>query len=335
MSLLLRFGLLVASVVVLSGGPAQAADRFATVDAILVPTPRGDWRPVTTSANARVIAAGAVGDGEPLAVGDRLDEGDRLTTAMVRVRLRLRGDEQIVVSEGADLLLDERSVLQRLGDVLYRVHGAFRVGFGAVEAAVEGTRFVVGQDGVDIVAGRVRVTGTGGSVVGPASTRVEVVGDAPQPERPLSQDDRTRLRGLHLRPGMPSNSLGVEVGGGHFGLQGAGTLQVVGRFGFLGAGEVYVEAGLTFDDARFHVPVAAGLGWRLGWLRVAGGASVRVGVCEDCTGAQTLEVLAGGQAQVGLLMPLVGRLSLSATARGSVLQDRWTLDGAAGLAVGF
>jgi hypothetical protein len=317
------------------GGVAQAADRFATVDAIFAPTPSGEWRPVTSNANARVITAGTSGDGEALAVGDRLEVGDRVTTAMVRVRLRLRGDEQLVIGEGADLVLAERSVLQQVGDALYRVHGVFRVGFGAVEAAVEGTRFVVAPDGVDVLAGRVRVTGAGGSEVGARQQHVEVSAATPAPPAPMSPSQRAHARDLGMRLGMPASSLGVELGGGHFGLAGTGSVQLVARFGFLGAGEVYVESGVAFQRDRFHLPVAVGLGWRLGWFRVGGGGALRIGVCEDCTGGQTLEVLAGGQVQVGLLMPLSGRLSFSVTGRVSVLQDRWTLDGAAGLAVGF
>ena len=103
----------------------------------------------------------------------------------------------MIVAEGTRMVLGPRSLVQQLGDALYRVHGRFKVSFGAVEAAVEGTRFVVHTpDGVDVLAGRVRVSGAGGSVVGPRGHHVPVAGDTPGEPVPLTPEQRRGVRPL-------------------------------------------------------------------------------------------------------------------------------------------
>lgn len=321
----LAWGLLAA---LLASGVAHAQE--ATVDALFV-RDGAAWRPVLTTGEALRVAPAR----EALRVGMALQPGDVLRTEDVRVRLRIRGDEQLIVAEHSEVELQPRSVWQRLGDALYRVHGVFRVRFGAVEAAVEGTRFaVLPAGGVAVQRGRVRV----GDAVGTAGTWVAVVDGAVAapvavPEAPA---DRARSLARHLGP--PRSAVGGEVGGGVFDGAGAGAVRVLGRFAFSPLGEVYAEGGVAFTADRLHVPLAAGLALRWGWLRVGLGGAVRLGPCEVCEGDPPVEDFVfrpGGQAQVGLTVPLDGRLNLVVTGRAEVYAEAVSVDGAAGLIVGF
>ncbi len=314
----------------LAGRAEAAPDTLAVVDGIVVQGPDGAWRAVQQSAEA--VAIGAAGE-RPLKVGDRLIAGQVVRTGAVQVRLRAKGDEQFVIGEGAEVELGERTWLQRIGDVFYRVHGVFRVRFGSVEAAVEGTRFVVdagslGRPGrVDVLAGVVRVAGE--------STAVRVgAGEAAVVRDGIVTEGTLEKVRLLRRLGQSARSVGVHFGGGAFGPTGVGDARLDLRLSPIPALEVWVEAGMTFDDERFNLPIAAGLAWRAGVVRLGAGPMIRIGARSDCVCPDETVVRPGLQGIAGVSVPLGGRLSVNATLRGAYAAQP-SVDGAVGLSVGW
>ena len=123
----------------------QGADAasWGEVDAIWAPDATGTWKRTDRTGGALLVGEGSE---EVLSVGLELEEGARIRTTQARVRIRLKKRGQVVVRPESDVRLDEGGVLQDLGEVFYSVEGAFRVQYRGIEAAVEGTQFVVGQE---------------------------------------------------------------------------------------------------------------------------------------------------------------------------------------------
>lgn len=311
-----------------AGGSAWAApDPVAVVDAIVVRGADGSWRPVQRAAEAVVVIDGVE---RPIRVGESLLTGQVVRTGAAQVRLRARGDEQFVIAEDAVVELGDRTWFQRLGDVFYRVHGVFRVRFGSVEAAVEGTRFLVDADApgrVDVFAGVVSVSAAGSALRVGAGAAAAVAGDriveAPSSEVRFAQ-----------RLGQSARSVGVHLGGGAFGDGGAGDTRVDLRISPVPALEWWVEAGMTFDQDRFNLPIATGLAWRTGMLRLGAGPLVRIGAQSDCDCPDVTVVRPGLQGVAGLVVPLGGRLSVNGTVRGAYAAQP-SVDASVGLSVGW
>jgi hypothetical protein len=134
--------------------PPQNTEPFGTIVVVTEQDDAGRWRTVSPSSMAVRERDGVelpVQPDMPLALGDRL------RTDLARVEVRLATGERLNLSEGTTITLDgERSLLQELGEVYYRMRSAFRVQYGTVETVVEGTRFVVLGDG-EPGSGAVRV----------------------------------------------------------------------------------------------------------------------------------------------------------------------------------
>ena len=157
---------MIASIFALSLLQGADAATWGEVDAIWAPDASGSWRRVDRSGGAHLLE----GEEEAvLAVGQELEEGAHIRTTQARVRIRLRKRGQVVVRPESDVRLDAGGVLQDVGEVFYSVEGTFRVKYRGVEAAVEGTQFVVGPgEGdetvqVSVGEGRVRVASAGES----------------------------------------------------------------------------------------------------------------------------------------------------------------------------
>lgn len=311
-------------------GPARAAEPAAVVDAILIPDARGGWKEAPGSVDATFTRAGATASIVP---GALLEAGDIVRTSMAQVRLRVVGDEVVVVGEQSEVELGPRTWLQRLGSVIYRVHGVFRVKYASVEAAVDGTRFVVGPDRVDVLAGSVRVTGPGWDELVRAGQGVALVDGAPvgEPGELVSPD---LDRALQRRLGPPRFAVVLEAGGGLFGDGGAFTGSIGGRFQVARRLELFARAGVTTDGARVHIPFDAGLAARFGWFRVGVGPQFRLGQRCTETCEESVRLFTGGLVLAGATVPLGGRVNLELTIRGGFSVEP-NVDGSFGLSFGL
>ena len=277
-------------------------------------------------------------DTRSLSVGLDLEPGDVVRTLDARARLRLGSDEQIVLEPGAAVTVSaDRTILQELGEALYRVQGIFNVRYGSVEAAVEGTLFRVeitadGQMVVEVLEGTVVVRSEGtdtrlrrgeqaslvlGAVSPPASLA---------PKRPLVPDGSDPRRGLgdgRLTLGLYAGVASYEDGGGlvpSLGTNGTG-VSWRGAVGYRIAPSwrATLDAGTVTSGGRFFVPSSVGAEWRRGLLRLGGAATVLLGDC-GCDGEQQLDVRIGAAGVAGLTLPvaygfsLEGRSRLGATA---------------------
>ena len=323
--------ILFAALALLSATPTHAAE--IQVDAILIPMGNG-WQVVRSDpAATRDGPRGNV----TLKLGEKLFPGDVVRTGNARVRLRLKGDQQLVVAEGSSLeFAIEGHRVQAAGDVLYRVGRTTEVRMPGAILTNKGGRFVVraGQ-GVAIHEGRGHLRtradeanlkkGDWAQLQGPDLTGVSKRRDA----NPYG------ARKLGSTLGQPRVSLGLEGGGGVLNGGALGSGRLVGRFGVHPLAEIYVEAGMGFDASRFHIPAALGAALRWGALRVGLGGAVRMGPCDNCGGSSGLVVKPGPQLQLGAVIPLGGRANLSFTARGEYLFDFWAAEGAAGVMFGL
>lgn len=309
---------------------ATAAHADATVDALLVPTPGGGWREVSTS-DATTGPAEA-----PVVVrpGAHLADGEILRTGTARVRLVVRGAERVIVDAGSEVVIGDRTVLQRIGDAFYRVRAAFSVRYERIEAAVDGTRYQVGPGGVRVHGGVVQVRFDGGSPTPVrAGEAVEALTEGLDAVRALSPTERAQGRTLTRQLGPPRFAFAVEGGGGFFG-EGAGSVRLGARLGLTRVVELTTEAGMSFDDTAFHLPLAVGLGGRWRGLRAGAALDLRVGRFADCDTPETTRVFPGGHAFVGLTVPIANGVGFTATARGGYAHRPFA-EGSAGLTFGW
>ena len=155
--------------------PTQAlAQSFAVVAEIQATNAKGNWKKVSSSAEALLV----LDDGTevPLEKGMGLDENALVRTAMARVVIQV-GKNEIHLRESAEARVQQQGVLQTLGSIYYSVRGAFTVRYGTVEAVVEGTQFEVhGPDPiwVGVMKGKVRVRTPDGEVLLKKDQKVEV-----------------------------------------------------------------------------------------------------------------------------------------------------------------
>jgi len=153
--------------------PAMAQD-FATVDWIQMPNPKGKWKNVDASTEAVWVKES--GEEVSLKKDMPLPEDALIRTAMVRVGVMVDKNE-IEIHEGSEARIQAQGVMQMLGNLYFKVRGAFKVNYGTVEAVVEGTVFEVhGPDPkwVGVSKGQVRVKTPAGEVVLTKNQRVSV-----------------------------------------------------------------------------------------------------------------------------------------------------------------
>lgn len=305
---------------------ALAQQPAAVVDAVLARDARGGLHAVASTPEARLLRAGQP---VPLFAGAALLDGDVLVTGDAEVRLRLHGDEQVIVGAHAEVEIGPRSWLQRVGEALYRVHGVFRVRYAAVEAAVDGTRFVVAPDRVDVLGGDVHVTDPANDLSVTGGHGVSIVdGLIASPVGALTSPALDRALQRHLGP--PRFAVQLDVGGGAFGGGGAFTGRLGGRWMVGRTVELFADVGITADGKLFHIPVDVGLAARFGWLRLGIGPQLRIGELCDAQCNKAVRAVAGGVVLGGVTVPLGGRLNFEATIRGG-----WAVKPHVDAAVGF
>lgn len=197
---------------------AQAPSPFATVALVAEPDDAGRWRAVDPAAAAVRVRDGVE---TPIAAGMALAVGDTLRADLARIEVRYHTGERLNLTEGTTLTLTEdRSVLQELGEVYYRVRGAFRVQYGTVETVVEGTRFVVlGAQGgaavrVRVDEGRVRVSNSEGDAPVARGESIDMPLAGPAATAPVSARPTPRDVARTFPLGRPRLVLGALATGG-------------------------------------------------------------------------------------------------------------------------
>ena len=310
--------------------PAAAQESaWAVVDAIWELDPAGRWVEVERSGEAELFRVGDPELVRVLSVGLPLVPGDRVSTADARVRVLFDSQEQIVVEPGSGLDLEERGALQLAGEVLYEVRGVFRVLYGDVEAAVEGTRFSLYEEGGEIVVnvteGVVRVTSNGQSVQvkrGEQTRAPEYLDTLENPEEAapaapadLPPEEAAAARAAARALGEPRLSFAL-MGGGGLALETArGDSRVMVRYRVARRWRLVAETGFASDGAVFYLPQGVGIERRAGPISVGlkglGYVTQEINYCEDTT---RTELLPGAAADVRLRIP-IGPVALESQAR--------------------
>jgi hypothetical protein len=346
--------------------PTAAAAPWAEVDALWIPGDAERWQEVERTGEATRATGGDYVEQEPLYAGMALSPGDYLVVRGARVRIQLEGNEQLVLEPDTALTLEEDSVLQDLGEIFYQVRGAFRVRYGTVEAAVEGTRFVVAGEGEEVVVtvrqGAVRVTADGESVLlrrgqqvraalgGDGAGGLEPGGDGGGDGGEDSGEDASARAGgvlgevaeapgagaqLERSLGEPRLSLGL-VGGAGLALGVAradGRLEA--RYRLNPRWRLVASSGAAAGDGRLYLPKTLGLERRLGPLGFSLSAAGYVGPEEDlCEGTTSLRVIPGVSAGARLRVPLAGAVALEVAGRAGWVQSP-TADVGLGVSYGF
>ncbi len=294
------------------------AAAFATVERIWVPeSPRPSDAVRQTGEATRVRGEDVV----PLSVGLDLEVGDELRSTGAQVRVRYLDGGQFTLQPDSAVVLEERGILQRLGEVLYQVEGVFRVQYGAVEAAVEGTRFLVsgGQDGQVLVAveqGKVLVRAAGEEVLVRGGQVVTVPsGAGPDPVRAQTAGQADVLFHLASSLGEPRWTLGVVVGGTQVADAFNNTTQAFLRARVAPGWRLTASVGLSTTGERFHLPASLGLERRFGPTGLGVEGLAYFGRRTDCLGQVTLPLLPGVAAVGRLRLPMTDRLALETRVR--------------------
>jgi hypothetical protein len=259
-----------------SSATAQDLEVVATVEVISAMDARDRWVKVNASPDA-VRIRGA--DEVALEKGMTLVAGDRVRTGLARVQLELDAREHMNISEHALVTLhSERRVLQYLGEVYYRLRGAFSVKYGPVETTVEGTKFVVGGTVEDVEVmvseGRVKVQSGEEAVRVVGGQRVKAADKKVTKPQEWRRRDRTHQMS-RMHPTDPEFDLGLafapqlrlaESGG----LSAAGRLRTRVEFmPYLGLGaDIGIRNNLA--DGGIRVPMTAGPEVRIGRVVLGG-----------------------------------------------------------------
>ena len=327
------------------GRPAWAQDAvLGIVERIEQPDATGRYRTVAQADRGRL---GRAGDVRVLRVGDRVSVGDVIEVETARVQLRYDTGERILLLEGTTLELSgERSLLQRVGEVYYRLRDRFTVRYGSVETVVEGTRFVVLGNGsgpsasvrVRVDEGRVSVSDGDATVPVKAGQAVRLpatgLAGAPPPvpaRARLSRAEAWRAFAKN-RPRVVLQVLGtgsalLPYGDGTpslDGLAGSGGLRVgaavgLGRMLRLSTSTALGLSG-TSSDQRLRLPQEVSLGVALPGLPLAfgGGPELTYEQCTKACGGSYRALHLGGSGWVQGVVSLGPRLGLVAEARAAV-----------------
>ena len=307
---------------------AWAQDAIGTVTVVTEQDDRGRWQPVDAATRAFRIREGQ--EPVPLTESMELVVGDRIETDLARVEIAYTTGERINLVEGTTVTLTaERSTLQEIGEVYYRLKNAFQVQYGTVDTVVEGTRFTVaggdgaGQVRVRVDEGRVRVENDAGAT--PVTRGRELVAEASGPPlappvraRPSVADvARTYPRG---RPGIVLDAAVVtevlidpiQTASGVATVRGAPGTRVGASIAVGSVARVRVDSTIAAAGARgLRLPQSAGLELGPPGLSLGGGPSV---VWErrtlDCGGVVE-DLTIGGVAWARKRTPLARGLALT------------------------
>ncbi len=222
----------------------------------------------------------------PLTPGFALYEGDAIRTADGTAVVETPAGWRVEVGERSQVRL-ERSVLQRLGEVFYKVSGAFSVKVDDVELLVEGTAFKVTRDlpgnGELLVAEggvRYRIPAIPGEKVA-AGHELSFTQTSPGELRSVTADDLAALaawRAARFEPGgavgWRRNRVQLRIGGGltfFDGLKGWGRGGITARV--RAYGPLWVGGGVDLMGRRadevLGAPVLLGLPAHVGARFVA------------------------------------------------------------------
>lgn len=291
--------LLSASLVWLLASPAHAGGKVAGLSE---QDAAGRWRSTSETTEAVRIRGS---DETPLTKGMELLDGDLVRTTDARVDIKLDDGGTLHVREATEATVQPRSVLQSLGDVYYRVRGAFEVRYGTVEAVVEGTGFQVVGDGAGTVTvrvsnGVVKVANVGSEVTVRKKESVVVPADGPPGavERWARSERMPTLQETFLlaRPKLVVGGLG---GGGLVGDGPAVGGKGFARIALIPGFDAQVGAGVTNNGSGdTRVPVTGDVGLALGGFGVAARLSSTLELCEcpgpDEGGFRALHLGGGG-----------------------------------------
>jgi hypothetical protein len=186
---------------ILSTSVAQAKnDAFATVEQIAELDAKGKWKSVKESTQAQVVRGDDV---VLLTKGMELAQGETLRAMLSMTDIKLASGNKIRLDPGAEIVLSEPSYIRQLvGEVLYKVKGAFSVDYGTIHCTVEGTLFEVvgpnptttlqaegdhprdipedaapGTISVQVIKGKVRVSTPAGEELLTKGTRILISAD--------------------------------------------------------------------------------------------------------------------------------------------------------------
>ncbi len=250
-------------------------------------------------------------DGQPAERGMDLEPGARIEVgAEAQLRLVYADGDQVVLYEETTVTLGEESLLQELGSVLLDLEGAFRVLYGEVEAAVEGTRYTVeGTDEgviVSVAEGAVRVS-AGGEEVLVTSGQSTTVTTTPSPP---AETARWRPEGL----GPPRTQLGLAGGSAWVLGDPHAELRMTLRRRISPGWQLTLSGGLETSGQRFHVPATLGVERRFWRTAVGVEALFFIGQEQSCEEVRTL-VKPGGSAVGRVVLARPGPLELALAGR--------------------
>ena len=301
-------------------GPGHAyADDFATVTAISAPDTRGRWSPVKQTAAAAKVEADAR---TPLFVGMPLQLGDRVVTEEARVTIRLGKSEHVTLAPGGDLVLQERSVLQQIGDVYYQVRNAFTVQYGTVQTAVEGTEFIVGgsADAVDVAVteGVVTVSNAGETVrVRRGQSVVAASGAAPTTPAKMPLATTRSLRSQAWTLSRPRVRLGVVANGGLYDENAGVEMRYFAAMRVLPAMNIVSDGGHALTPDSLRTGTGLGVDWAVGGFSLGGTVGVTVERWNYECGGRYAALHFGGSAHGRYSIDITRRLFLTGMARAS------------------
>ncbi len=309
---------LTALVLCLGWVPADAwAEDFATISDIATPDTRGRWRDVDETPSAAKLTDEAR---VPLHVGMVLAIGDRLQTDEARVTIRLGKGEHITMSPGTTLVLEERSVLQQLGEAYYQVRDMFSVQYGTVQTAVEGTEFAItGEEagvGVRVTEGVVRVSNAGESVRVKRGQQVMVAAaSAPPPPTRLPLSAARNARSTAWTLGRPRLQVGFMAGGGLLGDEAGAQMQTFAAIRVLPFLNVVADASQGYSPNSHRTGSGVGLEWALGGLSIGGSGTATLERWRYPCGGRYAAVHLGGSVHGRYTMDITRRFFVAAQAQ--------------------
>ncbi len=274
--------------------------------------------PTDQSTAAALVFNEAQPEGAPLRMGATLAPGDRIRCTRARVVIRRGDDEYIHVHEGAEVTLTaERSIIQSLGEVYYRVREAFRVEYGTVETTVEGTRFLVAGDEAGAVAvsvdeGIVSVrTPSGSQAVSAGQTLSTLPTAAPPGPTQWAASARGRALAKTVGMGRPRVMVGALAQGAWTGasaetIPGVGAIQLrpMASIRVAGPVRVLVEPGVARGASTVQLPVNAGVELSVAGFSFGGSATATRETRTAACGASQDLLHLGGAGHVRAELPL-------------------------------
>jgi len=254
--------------------PTIAFASEAIVGALMIQDARGRWVPVTETAEAVAIR-----DGEVISLKQSkpLLKGDVIETQNARVEIiwtQGEAPEQIYVWEYAKVTLsDERSVVQELGDLYYRLRGSFSIQYGTVETMVDGTAFQVSGPNpvsVGVTEGVVRVREGGQEQRLTPGQMVSVSSGAGVPAAARWAGSAKRAaKGKSYMDGFAHTEAGVMFSGSGAPI----SAQVYGQFRFAKTLQLRLESGFVMDDG-YALPQNIEFSYRMGGFALGGRGQV-------------------------------------------------------------